>query len=1080
MSFISDYKMTFMHPKSIILIILLLPEILISTSGDYNFKQLRIEDGLSQSTVFTSLQDKLGFMWFGTSSGLNRYDGYSFTIYSHDPGDSLSLSDDRIVSLFEDSDGIMWIGTINGNINKYNRLTDAFTYINILDLIDEEVQSESDYYDYPMSFSRNQSHSITSLIEDRDGNIWIGTWGKGIIVVDKFFQKINHFYHTSFSKSELPTNRIMKLITDENGIIWIGTFGGGLCKAVKNNSGQFLFSNYSQSGSNQTGISDSKIITLLNDSNGNLWIGTYYGGLNKLLNKDKSIDPSTANFNKYFPNGASNSISHSTIMALCEDKLGNIWIGTMGGGLDRYNPALKKFINFRHNPLNPNSLADNDVLSLSVDRAGLVWAGSHLGTGITKIQRSTAKFNLLTHQQENPNSLNDNVIWSIYEDKDNILWVATYRGGLNRIDRRSNQFKFIMHDPKSSNTISSNHIRAVAEDRFGNLWIGTYNAGLNILEKNSSRIKKYINSSTEGLSANQIQSILIDNDEYWIGTFGGGLNYIKTSFNPFNENLIFKHFISDPSNPATLSDNRVYKVFKDSRGTIWIGTFGGGLNKLDLSSNTFFHYKYNPLDNESLADDKVLSVAEDTDGNILVGTYGGGLSKLDPATGKFERYSRKNGFNASVVYGILEDHNKNLWLSTDNGIFKLDSETQRFTRYDISDGIQSREFSGGAYFKSDDGEFFFGGINGLNYFFPDSIISSSFQPNIIITSVKILNENFRGMPTELSLNHDRNLLTFEFASMDFSDPRNNTYAFMLEGFDKEWQLTGSDRRVANYTNLPPGSYTFRVRGSNSEGVWSTAEAEISIFISPPFWQTWWFITLVLLAAASLTYYISTLRIKNLLAIERLKTRLAADLHDNVGSGLTEISILSELAAFKSDSKNPGSQKELRIISDLSRQLVDNMSDIVWVVNPQRDSLHDLIVRLKNYYGETLNSLGISFKVSNLEKLKDIKLPIDFKQNLYLILKEAINNAIKHSKCSIIHLDANARNDVIEVSVSDDGVGLDESNSGYGNGIKNIKQRAASIGGRVKWKSSPEQGTSVKFIGKRTGFIKLKSLLKNSK
>lgn len=1072
--------MTSSYLKSTILLVFLLPEILVSTPRDYKFKQLRIEDGLSQSTVFTSLQDKLGFMWFGTSSGLNRYDGYNFTIYLNDPGDSLSLSDDRIVSLFEDSDHIMWVGTINGNINKYNRITDTFKYLNILDLIDQKLQSESDYYDYPMSFSRNQSHSITSLTEDRDGNIWMGTWGKGIIVIDKALKKINHFYHTNSGESVLPTNRIMKLVTDENGIIWIGTFGGGLCKAIKNNSGQFIFSTYLHSGSDRKVISDSEIITLLNDSNGNLWIGTYHGGLNKLLKNDKSVDPLTANFTKFIPNLRTNSISHTTIMALCEDKLGNIWIGTMGGGLDRYNPVSQKFINFRHNPLTPNSLADNDVLSLSVDRAGLVWAGSHLGSGITKIQRSTAKFNRLTQQPENPNSLNDNVIWSIYEDKDKILWIATYRGGLNRLDRKNNQFTVIRNDLKGANSLSSDHIRAVAEDRFGNLWIGTYNAGLNILDKNTFRIKSYKNSTSGKLSANQIQSIMIDGDEYWIGTFGGGVNYIKTSANPLSDNLVFKHYTSDPSNPESLSDNRVYKIFKDSRGTIWIGTFGGGLNKFDLSTNTFYHYKYDPLDNKSLADDKVLSVAEDSDGNILVGTYGGGLSKLDPLTGKFIRYSRKNGLSASVVYGILEDYKKNLWLSTDNGIFKLDYKTKRFIRYDISDGVQSREFSGGAYFKSDDGEFFFGGINGLNYFYPDSILSSSFKPDIIITSVKILNENYRGMPIELSLDHNKNFLTFEFASMDFSDPRNNIYAYILEGFDQEWQLTESDRRIANYTNLPPGSYKFRVRGSNSEGVWSTSEAEILIFISPPFWQTWWFTTLVLLSAAALIYYVSTLRIKNLLAIEKLKTRLAADLHDNIGSGLTEISILSELAAFKSDSKSPGSQKELKLISDMSRQLVDNMSDIVWVVNPQRDSLHDLIVRLKNYYGETLNSLGISFKVSNLEKLKDIKLPIDFKQNLYLILKEAINNAIKHSKCSTIRLDANARNDVIEVSVTDDGVGIEENPSVYGNGIKNIKQRASSIGGRVKWKSSPEHGTSVKFIGKRTGFIKLKSLFKNKK
>jgi ligand-binding sensor domain-containing protein/signal transduction histidine kinase len=1052
------------------------------TPRDYTFRQLRIEDGLSQSTVFASLQDKTGFMWFGTSSGLNRYDGYNFKVFMYDPGNTSSLSDDRIVSLMEDSDRKLWIGTVNGNVNRYDPLTDSFTHINIANFTNKSLKEETGYYDYPMAFSRNHGVSITSIAEDSDGNIWIGTWGKGIVVIDKTFKRIDHFFNSSLDNSVLLSNRIMKIIMDEDNVVWIGTFGGGLSKAFKDEAGKYSFETYPYEANNSRGISDSKIITLLNDSKGNLWIGTYYGGLNLLKKQEKKIEKNHADFVKFHPNGTDASVSHHTIMALCEDKQGNIWIGTMGAGLDRYNPDTQRFINFRHNALNPNSLADNDVLSLSVDRAGLIWAGSHLGEGITKIQRNPAKFNTFSHQQDNSNSLNDNVVWSIYEDSDKILWVATYRGGLNRIDREKNHFTFIQHSPKNSNSISSNHLRAVAEDNFGNLWIGTYNTGLNLIDKKTFNVRRYNSSDSKAgeLSANQVQSILIDNDEYWIGTFGGGLNFVKTPGNPFTSKLVFEHFKSDPDNPKSLSDNRVYKVFKDRRGTIWVGTFGGGLNKMDRYKKEFEHFRHVPDDNESLPDDKVLSIAEDSDGFILVGTYGGALSKLNPVSGKFERYSRKHGFNASVVYGILEDDNKNLWLSTDNGIFRMEYETQKFTRYDIIDGVQSREFSGGAYYKSLGGEFFFGGINGLNYYFPDSIQTSSFQPHIVITSVKILNEDYRGIPSRLSLDHNMNFLTFEFASMDFSEPRNNTYEFKLEGFDKDWQLTGSDMRQANYTNLPPGSYTFRVRGSNSEGVWSADEATLSILISPPFWLTWWFIASVILLVAGLIYYISTMRIKNLLAIEKLKTKLAADLHDNIGSGLTEISILSELAAFKSDSKNSEAKKELRIISELSRQLVDNMSDIVWVVNPQRDSLHDLIVRLKNYYGETLNSLGITFKVSNLERLKDIKLPIDFKQNLYLILKEAINNAIKHSKCSIIQLDANARKDVIEVSVTDDGIGIDESNIDYGNGIKNIKNRAESIGGRVKWRSSPSQGTSVRFVGKRTGFIILKSFLKNSK
>lgn len=1063
--------------KYLIALSVLIPELVFSTEQDYTFRQFRIEDGLSQSTVFTSLQDNIGFMWFGTSSGLNKYDGYKFTVYLNNPDDSTSIAGEVISALFEDSDGTLWVGSIEGHINKYHREKDSFSSIHVASFLNERMIEEQDYYDYPLSFSRNHSSTVTSIIEDTDGNLWISTWGNGIFIIDKEFNKLNHFYFNNSTSSLIPTNRITKLLRDDDRFIWAATFGKGLLKCEQK-KGKYIFSAYHLSPEIKNGLSDDKLITLLLDSEMNLWIGTFYGGLNLLSKSEKSKSPSEAKFIRFEPNKESNSISNKTVMALIEDKSGNIWIGTFGSGLDKYNISSRKFINFRHNPINQGSLADDDVLSLSIERSGIIWAGSHLGAGITKIQKNRAKFNLYTHKPDEKNGLSDNVIWSIYEDKSKVLWVGTYRGGLNRIDRSKNKFTYFQHSPNNLNSISSNHIRAINEDRFGNLWIGTYNKGLSLIDKRTGTIKRISNDPgiKHSLSSNQVQTIFIDNNDYWIGTFGGGLNYYKSDVNPFNEDIEFFNFVHDPENPNSISDSRVYTVFKDSKANLWFGTFGGGLNKFDPSTGTFKVYRYNPVDAESIADDKILCITEDSDGYLWIGTFGGGLNKLDPATGKFKRFSMKNGFTTRVVYGILEDDNKNLWLSTDNGIYTIDYLSKKITRYDILDGVQSKEFNGGSYFKSESGELFFGGINGLNYFFPDSIKSSTFLPSVVITSISVLNEPVKGIPAEISLKYDKNFITFEFASLDFTNPKENSYAYMLDGFDRDWQQTTSERRIANYTNLPPGSYTFRVKGSNSDGFWSADEARINLEIIPPFWQRWWFILLVLLTVGSLIYYISTLRIKNLLAIEKLKTKIAADLHDNIGSGLTEISILSELAAFKSDNNKSESQKELRTISELSRQLIDSMSDIVWVVNPQRDSLHDLIVRLKNSYSETLNSLGISFRVSNLEKLRDIKLPIDFKQNLYLILKEAINNSIKHSKCSVIQLDANARKDFIEVSVTDDGVGLDENNVSLGNGMKNIRQRAESIGGKVKWKSSPNQGTSIRFVGKRSGIIKIKSLL----
>ncbi len=578
------------------------------------------------------------------------------------------------------------------------------------------------------------------------------------------------------------------------------------------------------------------------------------------------------------------------------------------------------------------------------------------------------------------------------------------------------------------------------------------------------------------IGSNQVQDILIESDSvYWIGTFGGGLNKVSVNGNPINQKLIFKKYKHDKNDPQSISDNRVYKLFRSRDGVFWIGTYGGGLNSFDPKSEKFKSYPAISGIDDKFNSENLMTIHEDYEGTLWLGSYGGSLTSFDRKTEKLKRYSFREGLTSGVVYGILEDDSKNLWISSDDGIFSLNIKTKEINRYDIQDGLQSLEFSGGAYFKDENGILYFGGINGFNYFDPAKIKSNSYIPQVVITSVKVFNEQIKGEKKEIILDYKKNFISFEFSSLDFSDPQDNQYSFILEGLQNEWQTTDASSRIANYTNLSPGTYTFKVRGSNSDGIWGENYTSVKIVILGPFWQTWWFITLVIILLALFLYYLSTMRIKNLLAIEKLKSKLAADLHDNIGSGLTEISILSEVASRKNNDDHKYADVELNKISDISRQLVDNMSDIVWVVNPNRDSLHDLILRLKDSYSEPLNSLGISFKAKHLEKLENVKLPMDVKQNLYLIFKEAINNSIKHSNCKQITLDANLRNDVLEISLTDDGIGFDEESITKGNGLKNMENRASQIGGRIKMKTSTNAGTSIRFIGKPGSKNKLKLL-----
>ena len=1036
---------------------------------DYVIKQIKIEDGLSQSTIFASLQDSKGYIWFATRSGLNRYDGYKFNLYFNDPKDSTSLSDDGTSSLYEDKNGSLWIGTIYGNINKFDKKTETFTYKNISELIEVRIDEADDFYEYPLSFSRNQKTTITSITEDKDGKLWIGTWGNGVLVIDKNFKKCNHFYFNGNNPNGLRSNRVMDLLFDKDGRLWIATFGGGLTRLTKsiNNSKEIFSFETLLQGENEFSLSDNKLLNIFEDSENNIWIGSYYGGLILISSDQINLPFGKAKINSQRCPMSKNNLSRNTVMSFAEDKEHYLWIGTFGGGLIRYDKNKNESLHFFSDPMNNNSLGDNDVLSLCTDRSGIIWAGSHLGAGITKIYKNNARFNHIKHDPRKQNTLNDDVVWAIHKDKENILWIGTYKGGLNRYDVSSNTFSYIKNSGNNK-TISSNHVRAIEEDNFGNLWIGTYDGGLNIINKRSYKLSVYKNdpNDLESIGGNQVQDILIESDSvYWIATFGGGLNRVIVKGNPLNQKLRFEKFKNIKDDPNSISDNRVYKLYRSPDGVFWICTYGGGLNSFDPITKKFKRYPINSGQNDKFNIENLMTILEDSDGLLWLGSYGGSLTSFDRKTYKFKRYSFQEGLTSGVVYGILEDDSKNLWISSDNGIFKINLVNKEIKRYDIQDGLQSLEYSGGAYFKDAKGILYLGGINGFNYFDPKKIKSNTYTPPVVITSVKVLNDYVKGGKDELILDYKKNFISFEFSSLDYSDPQDNQYSFILEGLQDEWQVTESSSRIATYTDLRPGNYIFKVRGSNSDGLWGENYASIKIIIRYPFWETWWFISLMIIFLAAFIYYLGTIRTKNMLVIEKLKSKLAADLHDNIGSGLTEISILSEVASRKNNSEQKISGSELNKISDIARQLVDNMSDIVWVVNPSRDSLHDLILRLKDTYSELLNSMGISFRTKNLEKLKDVKLPMDVKQNLYLIFKEAINNSIKHGSCKQIILEANLRNDVLEISLSDDGIGFDESILSKGNGLKNMENRAAQIKGRVKIKSSLNTGTSIRFIGR---------------
>lgn len=1059
-------------------------------NNDYVYRSFTIEDGLSQSSVLSILHDSRGYLWFGTVDGLNRFDGYEFKIYRNEVSDSLSISDNGISALFEDKNGVIWIGTIAGSLNRFDKYTETFHRYNISEGRNTPNTERPSDLELNLYYMRKTKYTITSIAEDNYGNLWVGTWDNGIIVLNKNSKTIFNIYNIKNNNNTLNCNQVSDIIIDKKNSVWIGTFGGGL-NTLKLDVNYFNQANQNfdllklrfetvMCGKNiEVCQCDNFITTLHLDKSGSLWTGTLGGKLSFSENILQSLNPLLNQFELNSKNKS--GIVNSAIMDINEDSNGNILAGTFGDGVIVIDKLKNSYDFIKNDPYNKNSLPNNEISSILTDRSGIIWVGTSVSNGICKVMQANLKFNHLTSSPENRNSLNNRTVFSIYEDNKKNLWVGTYSGGVNRIDGITKKVKVFTNGKDNPNSLSDKHIRAISGDPFGNIWIGTFNGGLNRIDTRTEKVYRYSynKNNPEGIGANQIQSLYIDPDLIlWIGTFGGGMNSLDLkAFNGTNPK--FKSYKNNPFDNTTISDNKVYSIIEDKTRTIWIGTYGGGLNRFDKKTNKFVSYKHDPADNLSLSDDRVMAVFEDSQCNLWIGTNGGGLNKFNRTTGKFSRFNDRNGLLSNVVYGIIEDENKNLWMSTDNGIFKFEVSTGTFIHYDQQDGLQSREYNGGAYFKNNEGEIFFGGINGLNYFWPANIKKNISIPPVVISKFKVFNTEWKGEFKEIKLSYNQNFISFEFAALDFTNPAGNKYAYKLEGFDNVWHYTDAKYRIANYTYLPHGKYLFRVKGTNNDGVWNEAGTAIDLIIAPPFWLRWWFILLCIIAVAIPAALIMKFRLDKINSIEKLKTKLAADIHDNIGAGLTEISILSELVANDIPENQQNARAKLQYIGHTSRKLVDDLSDIVWVINPNQDSLYDLIMRLKNSYDEVFTYMGIVFKTDNLEKLTDMKLSMEYRQNLYLIFKEGINNCIKHSKCHKIILAANVKGNVIQMSLTDDGLGLIEKSGRRGNGLVNIKTRAKIIGGKVYWHSIPNEGTTVNFIGRIEKKIGLRAILRNA-
>jgi len=1103
--------------KKLILLFLILnaPWPLRAQPGPIQFEHLTIDEGLSSNFVWGILQDSRGFLWFATRDGLSRFDGYEFTAFRHQGPGTVSHND--IWAVYEDRAGTLWVGTFGGGLNKFDRATQTFTHYrhdpkNPKSLSDDHVRAIYEFSDEP-------------------GILWIATYGGGLNRFDPKEEIFTHYRHDPNDPHSLPNDQIWCMYEDKAGNLWLGTYGGlaVMDRSQRQNAGKsaasqtsqtLTFMTYRNHPGNPKSLSAGVVTSILEDRTGAFWVGTAEGGLNL-------FDRATGTF-RHFQNDPNNpkSLSHNAVRPIYEDRDGNLWIGTYGGGLNRFERATQTFTRYQHNPSDPLSLSHNVIRAIYEDNAGTMWVAT-FGGGLSKLRKD--KFIHYRHEPDNPNSLIRNFVSTICEDHSGRVWVGTQDGGITQISWDGGnhaRFKHFQHDPNNANSLSDNNVMGIRESRQepGVFWIATFDGGLNRLDSKTGVFTRYQHDprNPNSLTNNRISSLqesLSEPGILWVGTDGGGLNRFDWKAAKFYYIPLDGKKPDDPSHEAV----EALLESPDQPGVLWFGIDGEGIYKLALAKNHvpehsppippqrdhqnddikkerivevegagIFHltqYQYQPDNPKSLIGNNEYVIYQTSQREMWIGTYTG-LSKFDPVTENVVSYGEAEGLPSTDIQGILEDDNEHLWISTSNGLTRLvlspdsvgkgsDSTTFTFKNYSADDGLQSRQFNYRAYCKGRDGKMYFGGINGLNVFHPDSIKGNPHIPPIVITDFQVFNESVAidtarkntefslpGHVTEidhLTLSYRESVFSFEFAALDYVSPKKNRLAYKMEGFDEDWTYCG-DRRFVTYTNLDPGNYVFRVKGANNDGVWNEEGAALRLTITPRWWQTWWAYAFYGLMLTAGVFAVDRIQRRRLVKQERQRAALReAELRAQTAEAASEAKsvflsnvshelrtpLTSVLGFAKIIKKRlvekifPLVQAEDHKTQHLIEQVAENLN--VVVAEGERltaliDNVLDLAkieagkvewnmttVAVPEIMARATLATASLFDGGALKLIQEVEanLPeiVGDQDRLIQVVTNLISNAVKFTEKGLVTCRASRRDGEIVVSISDTGMGI---------------------------------------------------------
>lgn len=1003
--------------------------------GQFRFSHLGISNGLSQNSVHCIFQDSEGYIWLGTQDGLNRYDAYSFRTFRHNKSDTISISDNFVIGITEDDAHNLWIATRNG-MNRFDRKTEKFDRI------------------FPEGMDKNYFHnSVINLFRNNKGNIFFSSHGS-------FYSADINVQTGAYRITKLgkgyPTTSLF--FAEENGNLLAADSSGFL---------EFVPVNGIYSGGKQI-VTDTCFSGLENSA----LVYADKAGLRWMIKRDQVFiyeETSGIRITKKIPSANYHCIS--------EDTKGNMWIGGEHGliVLDKKGNLVANAVN---KPGAITTLNSNNVLSIYCDKTGAMWIGTS-ESGVNIYNPFQDVFMTCRKEQDDEKSISDNVTWAVFQDEKK-LFVGT-SSGLNIFSLKESSFKnvrtfednvtsriFVDHDMSGKALSNVTSIIKVDADCY---WVGTRGSGVLIMNGNG-KITGQLNAPGI-LKSNTVFHLLNSKDgSIWISTIDGVTHYNRAT-------KAVESFQPEPLNQNSILSTYVISSFEDKAGKIWMAT-AGGLSCYDPQAKLFRNYVSSYSDKKSLSYNIVTSCMENSTGQLWVTTLGGGISLFDPKANNFKSYTQDEGLSNNVVYGISEDESGNLWMSSNAGISCFHITEEVFINYFPNDGIISNEYSQNGFFKNKSGEIYFASPEGLLLFNPAAIHETPGDPPVILSSYAVNYAKQNAYPVSLAksldLRWNEKTVSFEFSALDYTAAEKISYSYKLEGFDNDWVITNPGQRIAAYTSLPFGNYTFKVRIKKNGGQWSQDYLNIAVNVIPPFWFSWWFIVgeiiIVLVLLIFIIRYYSQRKLRMALResevqrkVQFERERISRDLHDNVGAHLTYIIQSLDNISFKII-KNPEDKPVERIdsLGEFARDTMQQLRETIWAINKEEISVSALKDKIQEHLSKLSAAVGtIHFSV-HLSEQTNIVLKPSQAIHIFRLVQESLNNAIKHSGAKSIEVTLSISEEkYLFVTIRDDGKGFDTNETFDGHyGLENMKSRVNEMGGKLLISSKAAAGTEIKF------------------